>query len=112
MTIACHKLIAKTAQDMAHELYGELMRDQVLYKAWKAQNVGAGAKALERRFVDRVWPDCIEQARATLALMLRGPYDEDLKESIYEALQLDKTLAPNGVRVGAGAKIVGAMNDG
>ncbi len=88
----CHVLIAETAKKAAGELYEVLMTDNVVYTAWRRQNVGASAKALESRFVARNWPRCIPVARATLAHMLTLPIDETLKESIHEALCLDATL--------------------
>lgn len=88
----CHKMIRDVAQAMAHEVYDELMKDNEWYKIWKKKNYGASQKALEERFVRAVWPGLIEQARATLAQMLSGPLDANLKDQIYEALLLDNTL--------------------
>lgn len=92
MAYHTHKLIAETAQAMAHELYDTMMQDNVWYKAWKSANVGASVKALETRFVNRNWPRLVPEARATLAKMLAGPYDGALKQQIYQALILDNSL--------------------
>ena len=92
MTSHCHKLIAETAQAMAHELYDTLMHNNQWYARWRKNNPGASAKALESRFVARNWGKLVPGARATLAGMLNGPTDQTLKEQIYEALLFDSTL--------------------
>lgn len=88
----CHKLVAETAQAMAHELYDTMMQDNVWYDCWKEKNPGATGKAMEARFVNANWGKLVENARATLAQMLAGGLDESLKEEIMEALCLDHTL--------------------
>lgn len=88
----CHVMIRETAQALAHELYDQLMKDDNIFKAWKAQNPGLNAKALEATFVASKWGLCVEPARTTLTLLLRGNLDEAVKDSIYTALCLDRTL--------------------
>jgi len=90
--IHAHKLVYETARALAHELYDTLMQDQKYYLAWKAQNPSATSKELESRFVDRNVAKCLPTARATLAMMLRGPEDTPLKQQVFEALCLDASL--------------------
>lgn len=104
----CHKLIAETAQAMAHEVYDALMQRNDWYAGWKRQNPGAGSKALESRWVKRTWGTYIASARAQLASMLaRNDVSEEMKEQIMEALVLDSSL----IRGRANPKqILGAIN--
>jgi hypothetical protein len=104
-----HELVAATAKDMAHELYDTLMQDNVWYDAWKKQNFGASVSALESRFVNKNWGKLVNQARATLAHMLTCTSDEHLRETIYEALQLDQSLIRGRTRIGTGQDIVGQI---
>jgi hypothetical protein len=97
-----HKLVYETARKLAHELYDTLMQDQVYYTEWKRQNPDLGAKALEARFVVKNTHRCLETARATLAVMLRGPIDSPLKQDIYEALCLDAALVRGRAQVPSG----------
>lgn len=93
MTAHAHKLVHETAVAMAHELYDTLMHDNRWYSRWKKQNPDLGPKALEARFVAKNTAKMLPQARATLAKMLgMSGYDEKTKETIYEALILDKQL--------------------
>ena len=88
-----HKLIAETAQALAHESYAELMASaNIVYEQWKAKHPGLSAKGLERAYVKRYWPAHIAIARATLARMLASPIDDTLGAAIMEALALDATL--------------------
>lgn len=82
MTSTAHPLIAETAQNMAEALYEELARNN----AWYVRNPD------RRAFVVRLWPTLLAEARATLAQMLAGTYDEQLKAQIYDALSLDNDL--------------------
>lgn len=88
----CHKLVRSTAQAAAGELYDLLMHDNALHDEWKQQNPGLTEKQLASRFIATRWPACIPFARATLATLLTKPIDDDVKESIMEALALDATL--------------------
>lgn len=87
-----HKDVAEVAKAAAHELYDQLMHDDLLFSEWKRKNPGASAKALESRFVARNWGKCIPVARATMARILATSRDDDLKAKVYEALCLDHTL--------------------
>lgn len=93
-SLHAHKLVVETAFAMGCELYDAVMQDNEWYRIWKAEkrNVGLSPKALEMKFVSKVLPKLIPQARATLASMLRTTQDEKTRETIYEALLLDNTL--------------------
>ena len=97
--VHAHQLVANTAMEMANVLYDDMMGDDVIYKAWREKHgvVGANisprnAKFLRDKFVETYWASCITPARATLAAMLNGPYDDDYKQNIHKALVLDHTL--------------------
>lgn len=94
-----HRLVLDTAIAMAHEMYDTLMVDDVWYGVWKKRNPGAGAKALETRFVNKVLPQILPQARATLASMLNKPNITQVqKDQIYEALLADNILTHGRLR--------------
>lgn len=88
----CHKMIAKTAQDMAHVLFDEMMSRDVIWTQFKRDHPGLTTKEAEEKFVAHMWPQLIESARATLASMLSGPYPDEMKEDIMDALVKDRTL--------------------
>lgn len=78
-----HKLVAKTAQEMAQEVY--------------EKNAGRSNEFYEKypdleAYVKECWPLYLEAARTTLAQLLSTNMDENLKEEIYEALIRDATL--------------------
>lgn len=87
-----HKMIAKVATEMAHQVYADLMTRDDWYRDWRELNPGHNSKHLEERWVSAHWGQFIDGARATLASMLSGPYDSALLEPIAEALILDATL--------------------
>jgi hypothetical protein len=87
-----HEEVTEVAKALAHELYDAVMRDDILYKEWKRQHPGFNSKHLEMAFVKKQYSKCIPAARATLALMLTGSYDEAFKAKVHEALVLDKSL--------------------
>ena len=77
---------------MAHELYDVMMQDNEWYSVWKKCQPGMSVKGLETAFVRRNLAQLIPKARAILAAMLAGPYDDGMKDKIHEALLLDWTL--------------------
>ncbi len=82
----CHKLVEKTAKDMAWEAYEARATDNVFYKQFPNQ----------RKYVAHNWKHFIRFARETLVRMLGMPqYSEHLKEEIFEALMLEQTI-PQG----------------
>ncbi len=103
----CHKMIAETAQGMAHVLFDELMARNEIFDQFKEQHPGLSTKEMETLFVTRMWSRLIEPARATLAAMLRGPYSEEMKEDIMDALVRDKSLMRGRGR--AGQQVLGAV---
>ena len=74
-------------------MYQSLMSNDMYYRVWREQNPGANAQQLEKRFIDRNWPKCIEFARATLVEMLKRPdISEEMKEDIMDILEKDQSL--------------------
>lgn len=78
-----HKLVAKTAKEMAEEVY--------------EQNAGRSNDFYEKypdmsAYVAECWPLYLDAARATLAQLLTTNMEESLKEQIHEALIKDATL--------------------
>ncbi len=90
----CHKLVASVARAAAGEYYESLMgASDLIWKEWKRQNPDLSPSALEKKFIAKQWPNCIEFARSTLAHMLSLSSTSDaMKAEIYEALLLDKSL--------------------
>lgn len=87
-----HVLIKQTAQGMAEALYEHMMQDNFWYLLYKDRHPGMSEDALRKLFIRKNWGGLVDQARSTLAGMLSGPQDSDLKEQIYDALILDNTL--------------------
>jgi hypothetical protein len=88
-----HKLIMKTAVDMAQAVFEEAMsKDNELYRGMKAAHPGKSERYLRRVFVSNMAPRLLGDARATLAQMLTLDIDEALKRDIYEALTLDNAV--------------------
>ena len=81
-----HKLIAKTAKEMAACAYEEWAHDDLFYKLWPNQKL----------FVAKNWKDFVRIARASLAQMLSGNYPEIMKEEILDALIKDRSLPQGG----------------
>ena len=87
-----HKLVYKTARDMAGALYEEVMHDNVNFTTFKALNPGLTPKQLQAKFIAAATPRLLDQARSTLAQMLAGNYPEHLKAAINDALVKDASL--------------------
>ncbi len=82
-----HKLVSKTAQQIAAEFYQDAALDNAFYKMWPK----------ERVFVNKQWGNFIRPAREALTRMLSmNNYSEEVKAEIYEALLLDRALPPKG----------------
>jgi hypothetical protein len=88
MNVAAHPLVAKTAREMAAELFEELCRRNEFYRL----NVNRG------KFLAKMAPKLLEEARTTLAQTLAQTSSDVLKEQIAEALILDNSLKRNGKR--------------
>lgn len=93
-----HVQVKKTAIGLCEQNYDELMSNDWVYKTWKEQHPGMGAKGLRKVFVDKNWGRYIPAARATLALLLRSPIDDALKEEIVQVLVEDSTLIESRLR--------------
>lgn len=97
----CHEIIAETAKAMAHEVFDELMLRNDWWKNWQEQNPDLSTtKELEARWVEMTWGKFISEARGALAHMLTTKIDENQKEQIMEALQLDHSLIRGRPRSG------------
>jgi hypothetical protein len=102
--LAAHELVAKTAREMANELFDEVMSgDNEMYKGWKelGETTGKTPAQLREIFVDIFMPKLLEPARAILAHMLGNPAHEHLHEAIYNSIVLDNfvraaRVAPRG----------------
>ena len=92
--VACHKQVRDVAMATTENWYEALMgASNDIYKEWKRQNPNLNAKDLQKRFVQRFWPRCIEFARATLTIMLTRPDVSDpMKEQIMDVLEKDQFL--------------------
>lgn len=88
----CHLMVRQIAIEMAGELYDELMGNNEQYAEWKAMTPGRNATSREIMFIEAKWPELIEDARATMATMLRSDLPDDLKQTIFHALLADNEL--------------------
>jgi hypothetical protein len=72
-----HKLVIKTAREMAHEVYEKCASmDNEWYKQWPSRET----------YVEKSLMYFVPQARATLTDLMMQTKDERLKEEIYQAL--------------------------
>jgi hypothetical protein len=78
-----HKLVAKTAQEMAQEIYEK--------NAGKSNDFYAQYPDAQA-YISSCWPLYLDAARATLAQLLTTNLDESLKSEIHDALIRDATL--------------------
>lgn len=77
-----HKLVAKTAQEMAQEIYEQNASNNKFYEEYPDRE----------SYVSACWPLYLDAARATLAQLLATNMDESLKSEIHDALIRDATL--------------------
>jgi hypothetical protein len=78
-----HKLIAKTAMEMAQEVYEKnASRSNEFYEKYPDREA----------YVSSCWALYLDAARTTLAQLLTTNMEESLKEQIHEALIRDATL--------------------
>lgn len=78
-----HKLVAKTAMEMAQEIYEKnASRSDEFYAKYPDREA----------YVSSCWALYLDAARATLAQLLTTNMEESLKEEIHEALIRDATL--------------------
>ena len=82
-----HKLVAKTAQEIAAYAYQDMAMDDMFYKMWPN----------ERNFVKKQWGTFVRPASEALARMLAmDKYSEKVKEEIMQALLFDRALPERG----------------
>ncbi len=92
-----HRLVAKTAIEMAEEMFEDYARENAIYKRLRAGGQ-VSEKHARNFFVARVAPKLYEDARQALAAMLAEPEErvsQHMKDEIYEALCLDNDLRAN-----------------
>lgn len=92
-----HRLVAKTAIEMAQELFEVYAAENNIYKRLRADGE-VSEKHARNFFVQRMAPKLYEDARQALAAMLAEPLDkvsQHMKDEIYEALCLDNDLRAN-----------------
>jgi hypothetical protein len=78
-----HKLVAKTAMEMAQEVYEKNAgRSNEFYEKYPDREA----------YVSSCWALYLDAARATLTQLLTTNMDESLKDQIHEALVRDATL--------------------
>lgn len=77
-----HKLVAKTAMEMAEEIYERNAANNEFYARYPDR----------ADYVSKCWPLYLDAARATLAQLLSSNMDEELKSQIHDALIKDATL--------------------
>lgn len=83
MAKVCHILVAKTAEQMAEEIYEELAKQNGFYMR----------HPVRQTWVDNTWPKLIDQARSLLASMLQlDEVEQKTKDEIYDALLKDSPL--------------------
>jgi hypothetical protein len=92
MKVHAHRLVARTAKEMAEALYEECMTDNAVYAHWKSLCPDLSPNILRVRFVKLMLPNLLDAARATLAKMISTPLTEQLKAEIYDALILDSAF--------------------
>lgn len=89
----CHVEVKRVAEGMAHVLFDEMMSKDAIWREFRAQHEGLTKTQMEDKFVAKLWPQLLDQARATLAGMLRsGAYSDEQKEEIMDILVKDQSL--------------------
>lgn len=107
-----HKLIVKTAKEMARELYACVMTDNDVYAYWKSQCEELTPKIAEGLFVQLIYPKLVEAARHTLVQMLTQPMLSHLHEDIYDALTKDYILRAGRMAQQAPRTLLEVSQDG
>lgn len=96
MTKIAHKLVAKTAQEIAAEVYEVLASNNNFFKAYPKQRI----------FVNKCWSQFLGDARKALTRMLQPDpnsdplhptyrFSEHIRNEIFEALCLEGELKAN-----------------
>lgn len=84
--------VARVAVGIAYAMFDELAKDNARFAALQRANPGKSTATLARRFVRRMAPLLLDEARATMAAMLKSHTNSELREQIYSALLRDATL--------------------
>lgn len=88
-----HFQVKKVAEGLAHALFDELMSRNEIFATFKQQHPDLTTTQMEAKFVAHLWPQLLDQARATMAGMLRSPaYSDEMKEEIMDILVKDQSL--------------------
>lgn len=102
-TIHAHPLVLSTAQGIAQGMFEEFItrgsRGNVLFENMKRANPGLDSVGLQEKFVRRMAPLLLGEARTTLAQLLGQTTQKDLQERIHDALIRDNSLRRGRVRV-------------
>ena len=78
-----HKLVKKTAQELAGAFYENAAHSNGFFRAWPSQ----------KQFILSEWPKFVETTKKVFAQMLGGnTISEAEKAEIYEAMLADSTL--------------------
>lgn len=89
-------LVLSTAQGIAEEMFVTFItagsKGNELYENMKVANPGRDNVWLQERFVRRMTPLLLNEARATLARLLGVTKEKDLQDKIHCALVRDSTL--------------------
>lgn len=103
----CHVEVKAVAVGMAHALFDEMMSRNEVWHQFKEQHPDMTTAQMEEKFVAHLWPQMLDQARATLAGMLRsGAYSDEQKEEIMDILVKDASLIRGRKNP---AQVLGAM---
>lgn len=78
----CHEMLMKVAKEFAGTFYEEAAHDDNFYHFYPNQKF----------FIERNWPRFVPHVRRTLVTMLGGNYPEPMKQDIYQALMLDRSI--------------------
>jgi hypothetical protein len=102
MTVApivhAHFMVRATAIEMAGALYEDIMRDNAIYRDWKASCPDLTPEISEKLFIELIYPRLLEAARHTLTRMLNTNIAVELKDQIADALIKDQTFRPQRLR--------------
>ena len=80
-----HRQVMQIAKEMCLALYEQFAKNDEFYKAWP------NAYSFAKQF----WPHFCDEARATMAKILASNENQGLKDSCYDALIKDHSLAPS-----------------
>lgn len=109
-----HKEVVKVARGIAAELYEAMMSgNNEAYASWKrlCEDL-ARPNMMQEEFVKLATPWLLDDARATLAALLRTSRNESLKERVYDVLMKDNLIRGTGGVVPLAPSIKEAYRNG